>query len=152
MIGIVPHTNSRPPSKRSTTSRRHSEMGQKHNRRRTRPRSRNRHNKSVSSTDFSPPPVTVYTPTSLIDLTSSSPQSSPALSTAYVSPSYVPVTLPPQWHDGYKEWRIHERKLWKEAAEMEEKQCRLFGGVPGDDVSLCYRMLEYFGGLDYIDP
>jgi len=60
------------------------------------------------------------------------------------------VTLPPQWHDGYQEWRSRERKLRKEV-EMEAEQCRLFGGVPGDDVSLCYRMLEYFGGLDYID-
>lgn len=34
---------------------------------------------------------------------------------------------------------------------IEAEQCRLFGGEPGDDVSLCYRMLEYFGQLDYID-
>ncbi|KAL1860870.1 hypothetical protein Plec18170_001384 [Paecilomyces lecythidis] len=123
-------------------------MGQKHNRRRTRPRSRNRSNKSVSSTDSTLPPVNlVYTP----DQTTHSAQSSPALSTACVSPSYLPVTLPLQWHDGYKEWRTRERRLRKEAAEMEAEQCRLFGGVPGDDVSLCYRMLEYFGGLDYID-
>lgn len=33
----------------------------------------------------------------------------------------------------------------------ETEQCRLFGGEPGDDVGLCYRMLEYFGGLDYIN-
>jgi hypothetical protein len=35
---------------------------------------------------------------------------------------------------------------------LETEQYRLFGGEPGDDVGLCYRMLEYFGGLDYIDP
>ncbi|EAA65663.1 hypothetical protein AN0833.2 [Aspergillus nidulans FGSC A4] len=35
---------------------------------------------------------------------------------------------------------------------METEQFRLFGGEPGDDVDLCYRMLEYFGGLDFIDP
>ena len=34
---------------------------------------------------------------------------------------------------------------------LEKEQLRLFGGEPGDDVNLCYRMLEYFGGLDYID-
>ncbi|GAD94354.1 conserved hypothetical protein [Paecilomyces variotii No. 5] len=123
-------------------------MGQKHNRRRTRPRSRNLANKSVSSTDSSLPPLNlVYT----TDQTAYSAQSSPALSTACVSPSSFPVTLPPQWHDGYKEWRTRERRLRTEAAEMEAEQCRLFGGVPGDDVNLCYRMLEYFGGLDYID-
>ena len=32
----------------------------------------------------------------------------------------------------------------------EAEQCRLFGGDPGDDPGLCDRMLEYFGGLDYI--
>jgi hypothetical protein len=42
------------------------------------------------------------------------------------------------------EWPEREFKL-------EAEQCHLFGGEPGDDVSLCYRMLEYFGGLDYID-
>ena len=34
--------------------------------------------------------------------------------------------------------------------DMEADRCRLFGGEPGDDVALCYRMLEFFGGLDYI--
>lgn len=38
-----------------------------------------------------------------------------------------------------------------ETSHIEAEQCRLFGGEPGDDVGLCYRMLEYFGGLDYID-
>jgi len=37
------------------------------------------------------------------------------------------------------------------SSTVEAAQCRLFGGEPGDDVALCERMLEYFGGLDYID-
>jgi hypothetical protein len=37
------------------------------------------------------------------------------------------------------------------SSTSEAAQCRLFGGEPGDDVTLCDRMLEYFGGLDYID-
>lgn len=48
-------------------------------------------------------------------------------------------------------WHIRESGPQREAGEFESEQCRLFGGEPGDDVTLCYRMLEYFGGLDYID-
>lgn len=36
------------------------------------------------------------------------------------------------------------------AAKLEAQQIQLFGGEPGDDVELCYRMLEFFGRLDYI--
>ncbi|KAL4909789.1 hypothetical protein BDW74DRAFT_43749 [Aspergillus multicolor] len=79
-------------------------MGQRHNRRRTRPRSRK------SSVNTAPHPAAI---------------SSPADLSCAQSP---------------------------DAANMETEQYRLFGGEPGDDVGLCYRMLEYFGGLDYIDP
>ena len=44
-----------------------------------------------------------------------------------------------------------ERKLLQDVIMIEADQYRLFGGEPGDDVSLCYRMLEYFDGLDYIN-
>jgi hypothetical protein len=49
-------------------------------------------------------------------------------------------------------WLDREHALKPEAAMLENEQYRVFGGEPGDDVGLCYRMLEYFGGLDYIDP
>lgn len=55
------------------------------------------------------------------------------------------------WQNRYTAWQNRELKQRQEAAKLEAEQCRLFGGEPGDDVSLCYRMLEYFGGLDYID-
>lgn len=55
------------------------------------------------------------------------------------------------WQHRYTAWQSRERQQRQEAAKLEAEQCRLFGGEPGDDVSLCYRMLEYFGGLDYID-
>ncbi|BCR86609.1 uncharacterized protein ACHE_30596S [Aspergillus chevalieri] len=54
-------------------------------------------------------------------------------------------SLAPTWHYGSLNW-TRDRPL-----RFETEQCRLFGGEPGDDVGLCYRMLEYFGGLDYID-
>lgn len=54
------------------------------------------------------------------------------------------------WHHRFI-WQDRERKQQQEAVMIEAEQCRLFGGEPGDDMDLCYRMLEYFGRLDYID-
>jgi hypothetical protein len=51
----------------------------------------------------------------------------------------------------YACWQTRTTRQLEEAAELEREQIKLFGGVPGDDVGLCYRMLEYFGGLDYLD-
>ena len=48
-------------------------------------------------------------------------------------------------------WQERKPRLQLRTVGLEEEQCRLFGGEPGDDPDLCYRMLEYFGGLDYID-
>lgn len=48
-------------------------------------------------------------------------------------------------------WQRRERTPRFESARLEAEQYRLFGGEPGDDVGLCYRMLEYFDGLDYIN-
>ena len=48
-------------------------------------------------------------------------------------------------------WQSRIQRQMEEAAKLEREQIKLFGGVPGDDVGLCYRMLEYFGGLDFID-
>ena len=98
-------------------------MGQRHNRRRTRLRSRNR---SIVPVEPSTPPLCFCDP--------------------------IPTYPAPTWHHGYAAWGERERRLQvEEADKLETEQCRLFGGVPGDDVNLCYRMLEYFGGLDYID-
>ena len=51
----------------------------------------------------------------------------------------------------YPPWQSRSQRQIEEAAKLEREQIKLFGGVPGDDVGLCYRMLEYFGGLDFID-
>ncbi|EAU39503.1 predicted protein [Aspergillus terreus NIH2624] len=99
-------------------------MGQRHNRRRTRPRSRNR---SVNTAPFD---------SSL----------NPAVSEICDSPDSIPNPIAPTWHFGQTVWQAREHTL-----QLEAEQCRLFGGEPGDDIGLCYRMLEYFGGLDYID-
>jgi hypothetical protein len=36
-------------------------------------------------------------------------------------------------------------------SELEEEQIKLFGGEPGDDPTLCFRMLEAFGRMEWID-
>lgn len=113
-------------------------MGQKHNRRRTRPRSQNRVN-PLSTGPY-------------IDLTAFDPQypyrsSTPQPQYNYGIPSIPssssPAMVTPQQPRG--------RRQHTDMRSLEAEQYRLFGGEPGDDVGLCYRMLEYFGGLDYID-
>lgn len=125
-------------------------MGQRHNRRRTR-RSNNR--------NATPHTVLALHPIFPVEIkpTLRKPQKSfYALVFTDISPDSCisrgspAATLAPSWHYGYTAWQTRERPSRLEPG-LEEAQCRLFGGEPGDDVSLCYRMLEYFGGLDYID-
>lgn len=125
-------------------------MGQRHNRRRTRPRSHHRNNlrqdTPVSTVLSSSSLATPWSPNTLPESLSVNQSTA-----ACISPGY-PVSLPaPTWHYGYTEWPVREASPQLESGRLEAEQCRLFGGKPGDDVSLCYRMLEYFGGLDYID-
>lgn len=61
--------------------------------------------------------------------------------------SDIPAKL---WQNRYTAWRERDRVEKEYAAKLEAQQIQLFGGEPGDDIGLCYRMLEYFGGLDYI--
>ncbi|KAF7160489.1 hypothetical protein CNMCM5623_006088 [Aspergillus felis] len=115
-------------------------MGQRHNRRRTRPRSRNR-SSSVDSSDPSPPFSCSFG--SNVPPAYCVSKSRAACS----SPDRFPIPFAQTWHHGYSGRQVREGK-----SPLEAEQYRLFGGEPGDDVDLCYRMLEYFGGLDYIDP
>lgn len=125
-------------------------MGRKHNRHRTRPRSRHRNSISI---DPPLPPVSISDAT-ICFASDNQPLSnslSPSVTPAYPARDSIPVSSALHWHNRYMAWQNRERKQRLEAARLEAEQCRLFGGEPGDDVSLCYRMLEYFGGLDYID-
>ncbi|KAF7507015.1 hypothetical protein GJ744_011039 [Endocarpon pusillum] len=61
--------------------------------------------------------------------------------------SNIPAKLCP---NRYTAWLEQDRVRKEQAAKFEAQQIQLFGGEPGDDVGLCFRMLEYFGGLDYI--
>lgn len=102
-------------------------MGQRHNRRRTRPRSRNR-------------------AASLDSVRSCPSQFSP------VDHHSEPAILAPLAHirhNWLEEWQSSEPTESLDAEQLAIQQ--YFGGEPGDDEKLCYDMLDYFGRLDYID-
>ncbi|EEQ33685.1 conserved hypothetical protein [Microsporum canis CBS 113480] len=138
-------------------------MGQRHNRRRTRPRSRRRINNNNAASRLQQT-VVMLTPLH-------QPETYPYASLP------LPLSCSPgarnHWHD-----RVPSAQLWhnrylawhgrststtsssststtqgqrREATKLEVEQCRLFGGEPGDDVTLCFRMLEFFSGLDFIE-
>ncbi|KAE8160677.1 hypothetical protein BDV40DRAFT_302029 [Aspergillus tamarii] len=115
-------------------------MGQRHNRRRTRPRSRNR-SANHSPIELPPYPVNFTRSPAVLKTTPAACDSLDSIS----------IPFAPTWHYGCATWQKRDRMLRLEALRLEAEQCRLFGGEPGDDVGLCYSMLEYFGGLDYID-
>ncbi|KAJ6110964.1 hypothetical protein N7486_003199 [Penicillium sp. IBT 16267x] len=126
-------------------------MGQRHNRRRTRRSSHRTINQGLTAFLNHASSSPILAPSS-IWCPQASPSGSPtaSYSTACI-PLGSPVPVPaPIWHYGYSAWQIRETKP-QETGGLEAEQYRLFGGEPGDDVTLCYRMLEYFGGLDYID-
>ncbi|KAJ5091316.1 hypothetical protein NUU61_006186 [Penicillium alfredii] len=127
-------------------------MGQRHNRRRTRPRSK----RNSLTQDATAVNLINHASASLVVIPSNSsceslPAGTNSLAACISRGSPAPVTLAPIWHSGYTAWQTRERTSRLEASGLETEQCRLFGGEPGDDLSLCDRMLEYFGGLDYID-
>lgn len=120
-----------------------SQMGARHNRRRTRSRPRNRNSaqKSRSFINLSSPLIA-----------SSSPTSSSQRSGMYWHQQYS------QWQDRLREQQQHQAlHEQQEAAAAEAQRLRIFGGEAGDEVSLCAPMLQvvmglFNGRLDYEDP
>jgi hypothetical protein len=55
------------------------------------------------------------------------------------------------WHNRYTAWQSREVGQSKGPVRIEDEQIKLFGGEPGDDVGLCYKMLEVFEGMNWID-
>ncbi|KAE8555038.1 hypothetical protein TMatcc_005389 [Talaromyces marneffei ATCC 18224] len=110
-------------------------MGQRHNRRRTRPRSRNR----AASLD------SVLSSSFTFDFAARSPVSQH-------SELAVLAPLAHTRHNWLEEWQSYEMNEWFDADQLAiQQQYRYFGGEPGDDENLCYNMLDYFDRLDYID-
>lgn len=114
-------------------------MGQRHNRRRTRPRSRNR----ATSLD------SVRSSSSQFDYAPSVTASAPA---GHHSETVVLAPFAHTRHKWLEEWQSSELNELFDADQLAiQQQYRYFGGEPGDDENLCYDMLDYFGRLDYID-
>ncbi|EFR03977.1 hypothetical protein MGYG_06980 [Nannizzia gypsea CBS 118893] len=157
-------------------------MGQRHNRRRTRPRSRRRMNNKNNNNAASrllqavPPQPEVYGSSHFATVSLPPP---PGCSPSARNHCHGRAPSAQLWHNRYMAWhgrgsgasspisqqqqqqhqlhqyqhlyqQLHEQRQ-EASAKLEADQCRLFGGVPGDDVALCFRMLEFFGGLDYIE-
>jgi len=58
------------------------------------------------------------------------------------------------WHNRYMAWQVRERRQREEREKLEAEKRRIFGGeVEGgeDEEGLCLKMMEYFGGLDFIE-
>ena len=58
------------------------------------------------------------------------------------------------WHNTYLTWQARERKQKEERERLQQEQRRIFGGDSQDgedEDGLCSRMMEYFGGLDYLE-
>jgi ABC-type Fe3+-citrate transport system substrate-binding protein len=126
-------------------------MAHKHTRRRIRPRSRNHktlvdrslYDRSLLSkpgiaSDAEPPNI------------STSGIYSTTTDSLFVDPDQM-VKATNRSQNLHTYWQPRTTWQLEEAAKLECERIKLFGGVPGDDVGLCYRMLEYFGGLDFID-
>ncbi|KAN0070767.1 hypothetical protein V8E54_010932 [Elaphomyces granulatus] len=124
-------------------------MGQKHNRRRTR---ETRSQKRASTNFHSTVPPTTILDTPFCFTSINNYRTSINLlylnNLATYARTFIPVLSAKQ---RLMACQNREQKLLQDVVMIEADQYRLFGGEPGDDVSLCYRMLEYFGGLDYIE-
>ncbi|MCJ1284870.1 hypothetical protein MMC26_004207 [Xylographa opegraphella] len=58
------------------------------------------------------------------------------------------------WHNRYIAWQVRERRQREECEQLEAEKRRIFGWeIEGreDEERLCLKMMEYFGGLDFIE-
>ncbi|KAK0511816.1 hypothetical protein JMJ35_005666 [Cladonia borealis] len=62
------------------------------------------------------------------------------------------------WHNRYLAWQSREKKQREERERLREEERRIFGGEEGEwdgdecgDGGLARRMLEFFGGLDFLE-
>jgi len=119
-------------------------MAHKHNRRRVRPRNRN-HSPLNPTFDM------------LDDVSTSSDSSTDSIFSSSVASRQptLPATLrnsnasiaSKHWYNRYTAWQDRDKAQKREAATTEAEQIKVFGGVPGDDVGLCYKMMEVFEGI-----
>jgi hypothetical protein len=125
-------------------------MAHKHNRRRVRPRGRN-HTTLVLNYDISGTPSPTFNsvaPYPSSNSSTSSRQQTP--SPSFRGPSNTGLAFK-QWHTRNTAWQTRDLAQRKEAVKIEAEQIKLFGGEPGDDIALCYKMMEVFEGMNWID-
>lgn len=124
-------------------------MAHKHNRRRVRPRSRNNNILNPSfdiSDDFS-----ISGPSSNFLSASSSSVSSRHLALPATLLKTNTSVASRHWYNRYFAWQNRDKAQKVEASKIEAEQIKLFGGEPGDDIGLCYKMMEVFEGMDWVD-
>ena len=127
-------------------------MAHKHNRRRARPRSRQNKNRkdncgyngydhvlSYESLSYSPP--IFVTP----------PEHTYASASAYPFP-LIHTMDSSRYHDPIQHIQELSHIAPKDAINVESQRLRMFGGDPGDDIDLCYKMMEVFEGMEWVKP
>lgn len=138
-------------------------MAHKHSRRRQRPRSRNQDPalfglyQSQSPiqpiyndpTSFSTGTSTDLAWTNMVTLNSQGTLTQVNLNVRPVVPNYGSAISRPRRIP--KVGSKTPQPVLMEKSELEEEQIKLFGGEPGDDPSLCFKMLEAFGRMEWID-
>ncbi|KAL9128293.1 MAG: hypothetical protein Q9217_002998 [Psora testacea] len=68
-------------------------------------------------------------------------------------PRRIDLSAARLWHNRFLAWQTRERTLKEERQRLRQEQKRIFGGDSQDgedDDGLCSKMMEYFGGLDYL--
>lgn len=117
-------------------------MGKRHNRKRTRSRPRHRDGNNTGQT------IQHFRSNSIDTLSSQSTVMSP------YQPSYAPIANLPvdHWQHTYLAWQNRLRFEQERAKAVESHQLRVFGGEPGDEVSLFEPMMkvvtDLFDGYD----
>jgi len=124
-------------------------MAHKHNRRRIRPRSR----------DYISPTLT----SNITDDISTSSNSPTHLLSGYPTTGVKQLRQPrpvnfhrtttasSTWTNRHVPCEDRDRTHNPEGAKKEAEQIKIFGGEPGDDIGLCYKMLEVFEGMGWVD-
>ena len=118
-------------------------MAHKHNRRRVRPRSHNHKSLIPTFRILENPSIPSDSPT-FLPIGSLTAGSNQPLQRVTLRSSGASVASR-YWYNRCVAWQN------REAAKLEAEQIKLFGGEPGDDVGLCYKMMETFEGMDWID-
>lgn len=122
-------------------------MGKRHNRKRTRSRPRHR--------DGADPQIKNHTRSDSVD-TSSSSSTSSFITSKHTAAAAANLAVD-HWHNTYGAWQDRLRIEHEREQEVEMQRLRIFGGMPGDEVSLLEPMLKvvtdlFDGFYDYEDP